>query len=96
MIVFVGMDGVDKERVQRIVYEMSKGSKYFENEEKKEASMKEKIEYMRSQCEKLTAKDLSHFQKVGICMHCHANFCLVVTSLYWLRIGNLLSTCCRI
>lgn len=66
MIVFVGMDGVDKERVQRIVYEMSKGSKYFENEEKKEASMKEKIEYMRSQCEKLTPKDLAHFQKVCI------------------------------
>lgn len=72
MIIFVGMDGVDKERVQRIVYEMSKGSKYFENEEKKEASMKEKIEYMRSQCEKLTPKDLAHFQKVCICMHCYA------------------------
>lgn len=74
MIVFVGMDGVNKERVQRIVYEMSKGSKYFENEEKKEASMKEKIEYMRSQCEKLTSKDLAHFQKVCISIHCYAIF----------------------
>ncbi|KAG1347920.1 hypothetical protein COCNU_06G017490 [Cocos nucifera] len=27
-----GMEGVDKEKVQRIIYEMSKGSKYFENE----------------------------------------------------------------
>ncbi|CAM8974197.1 unnamed protein product [Rhodiola kirilowii] len=36
-----GMDGVDKEKVQKIVYEMSKGSKYFEHEERKEALMKQ-------------------------------------------------------
>lgn len=62
--VLVGMDGVDKEKVQRVVYEMSKGSKYFENEERKEAYMKQKIENMRAQCAKLKATDLSHYQKV--------------------------------
>ncbi|XP_060168079.1 DNA polymerase kappa-like isoform X1 [Lycium barbarum] len=60
-----GMEGVDKEKVQRIVYEMSKGSKYFENEEKKEAYTKQKIENMRVQYSKLTAQDISHHQKMA-------------------------------
>ncbi|KAL5561378.1 hypothetical protein UlMin_031125 [Ulmus minor] len=60
-----GMDGVDKEKVQRIVYEMSKGSKYFENEERKEAFIKQKIENMRARCAKLTATDISHYQSVA-------------------------------
>ncbi|XP_015901598.3 DNA polymerase kappa isoform X1 [Ziziphus jujuba] len=60
-----GMDGVDKEKVQRIVYEMSKGSKYFENEERKEAFIKQKIDNMRSRCAKLTGADISHYQKVA-------------------------------
>ncbi|XP_026391442.1 DNA polymerase kappa isoform X1 [Papaver somniferum] len=60
-----GMDGVDKEKVQKIVYEMSKGSKYFENEERKDAYIKQKIENMRAQCEKLTEMDISHYQMVA-------------------------------
>ncbi|KAG9144845.1 hypothetical protein Leryth_018973 [Lithospermum erythrorhizon] len=60
-----GMDGVDKEKVQRVVYEMSKGSKYFENQERKDASIKEKIEYMRSQCANLTPNHLAHFHKIA-------------------------------
>ncbi|PSS19256.1 DNA polymerase [Actinidia chinensis var. chinensis] len=60
-----GMEGVDKEKVQRIVYEMSKGSKYFENEERKEAYIKQKIENMQDQIAKLTDADISHYQKVA-------------------------------
>ncbi|KAL2460330.1 DNA/RNA polymerase superfamily protein [Abeliophyllum distichum] len=60
-----GMEKVDKEKVQRIVYEMSKGSKYFENEEKKEAYMKQKIENMRVRCAKLTAAEINHYQKIA-------------------------------
>ncbi|XVE49330.1 hypothetical protein DITRI_Ditri01bG0074200 [Diplodiscus trichospermus] len=60
-----GMDGVDKEKVQRVVYEMSKGSKYFENEERKEAFILKKIEYMRAQAARLSAAGLSHYQKVA-------------------------------
>ncbi|KAJ0077809.1 hypothetical protein Patl1_37414 [Pistacia atlantica] len=59
------MDGVDKEKVQRVVYEMSKGSKYFENEERKEAFIRQKIEHMRARCAKLTPHDISHYQKVA-------------------------------
>lgn len=59
-----GMEGVDKEKVQRVVYEMSKGSKYFQNEERKEAFIKQKVDNFRVQCAKLTQADLSHYQKV--------------------------------
>ncbi|KAG6489565.1 hypothetical protein ZIOFF_050840 [Zingiber officinale] len=58
------MEGVDKEKVQRIIYEMSKGSKYFENEKRKEAFIKQKIESLRAQRAKLTEKDISHFQMI--------------------------------
>lgn len=60
----IGMEGVDKEKVQRIVYEMSKGSKYFQNEERKEAFIKQKIDNLRLQYAKLTQADLSHYHKV--------------------------------
>uniref|UniRef100_A0A453HF41 DNA polymerase kappa n=1 Tax=Aegilops tauschii subsp. strangulata TaxID=200361 RepID=A0A453HF41_AEGTS len=60
-----GMEGVDREKVQKVIYEMSKGSKYFENEQKKEAITKLKIEHLRAQCAKLTDNDISHFQKVA-------------------------------
>lgn len=64
------MDGVDKEKVQRIVYEMSKGSKYFENEQRKEAFTRQKIESMRAQYAKLTAADISHYQTVQVKWNC--------------------------
>ncbi|CAN0906698.1 DNA polymerase kappa, partial [Linum grandiflorum] len=60
-----GMDGVDKEKVQRVVYEMSKGSKYFENEERKEALMKQRVESMRAQCAKLKPADISNYEKIA-------------------------------
>ena len=58
------MEGVDKEKVQKVIYEMSKGSKYFENEQRKEALTKQKIEHLRAQCATLTDNDILHFQKV--------------------------------
>lgn len=64
--IFLGMEGVDKEKVQRVVYEMSKGSKYFEHEEKKEAYMKQKIESLQAQLAKFTDSDIEHHQKVQI------------------------------
>ncbi|XP_027361380.1 DNA polymerase kappa [Abrus precatorius] len=60
-----GMEGVDKEKVQRVVYEMSKGSNFFQNEERKDAFIKQKIDNFRIQCAKLTQEDLSHYQKVS-------------------------------
>lgn len=77
---FVGMEGVDKEKVQRTVYEMSKGSKYFENEERKDAYMKQKIENMRIRCAKLSSENLSHYQKVIVQQR--LNFCQVLFQNY--------------
>lgn len=58
------MEGVDKEKVQKVVYEMSKGSKYFQNQERKDALINQKIDNFRIQCAKLTQADLAHYQKV--------------------------------
>lgn len=69
-MILEGMDGVDKEKVQKVVYAMSKGSKYFENEERKEAYMKQKIENMRAQRAKLKASDISHYQRVTVISTC--------------------------
>ncbi|KAG0475524.1 hypothetical protein HPP92_015210 [Vanilla planifolia] len=60
-----GMDGVDKDKVQRVVYEMSKGSKYFENEQRKEAFTKQKVEHLRAQVVKLSEKDILHFEMIA-------------------------------
>lgn len=49
-----GMDGVDKERLQRIVYEMSKGSAHFENEQRKHAAVEERITAMQAKAAQLT------------------------------------------
>ena len=43
---------------QRAVCEMSKGSKYFEEEGKKEALTRQKIENMRAQCAQLSSADI--------------------------------------
>jgi len=58
------MEGVDKEKVQKVVYEMSKGSKYSQNEERKEAFINQKVQNLRIQCAKLTEADLVHYRKV--------------------------------
>ncbi|KAJ3674352.1 hypothetical protein LUZ60_004968 [Juncus effusus] len=60
-----GMEGVDKEKVQRVIYEMSKGSKYFENEQKKESFIKQKIQNIQIQRAKLTDQEIQHFQTVA-------------------------------
>lgn len=63
-LISIGMDGVDKQKVQKVIYEMSKGSKYFENERRKEALIRQKISNLRAQYVKLTDSEVSHFQMV--------------------------------
>jgi hypothetical protein len=43
-----GMEGVDKERVKRLVYEMSKDSPHFLNEQRKMAATEERVGRMRA------------------------------------------------
>ncbi|KAG2435360.1 hypothetical protein HXX76_007433 [Chlamydomonas incerta] len=54
-----GMEGVDKARVQQIVWEMSKDSAHFKNEQRKQASVQERIERMKSQAAAITPAELA-------------------------------------
>ncbi|KAG2446814.1 hypothetical protein HYH02_008374 [Chlamydomonas schloesseri] len=54
-----GMDGVDKARVQQIVWEMSKDSAHFKNEQRKQAGVLERIERMKQRSDALTPAELA-------------------------------------
>jgi hypothetical protein len=54
-----GMDGVDKEYVKRIVFEMSKSSDFFRNEQRKEAAHRSSNEQLAAKVSALTATELS-------------------------------------
>ena len=49
-----GMVGLDKEKINQIIFEASKGSRYYENELKKEKQVSERIAKQTSCLEKLT------------------------------------------
>ena len=54
-----GMDMVDKDHVKRVVFEMSKGSAHFKNEQRKEAAVLERIERMHAQLQSFTPAEIS-------------------------------------
>ncbi|GFR48976.1 hypothetical protein Agub_g10994, partial [Astrephomene gubernaculifera] len=54
-----GMEGVDKEYVQKVVYEMSKDSAHFRNEQRKQAQLAARIERLRARSEALTPAELA-------------------------------------
>ncbi|CAG8608678.1 13131_t:CDS:10 [Ambispora gerdemannii] len=53
-----GMQGVDKEKVNRLIYESSKGSAFFQNEKKKDETISEKINEMLQKYEAIKKSDL--------------------------------------
>ena len=53
-----GMEGLDKERINAIIYEASKGSKYYENEQRKDAETERRISKQKCIAEKLSSRDL--------------------------------------
>lgn len=55
-----GMDGVDKEHVQRVVYEMSKDSAHFKNEQRKQAQTQERISCLKQRASNISPLDLAH------------------------------------
>uniref|UniRef100_A0A061R8V8 DNA polymerase kappa n=1 Tax=Tetraselmis sp. GSL018 TaxID=582737 RepID=A0A061R8V8_9CHLO len=58
-----GMDNVDKEKVKKVVYEMSKDSAFFQNEQRKMENSRRKIDELICQAEALTAEQLDRFEK---------------------------------
>ena len=55
-----GMEGVDKDKVKRIVYEMSKDSDHYKNEQRKQAQVEQRIKKMLAQ-----AQQISPAQRAG-------------------------------
>ncbi|KAK7525556.1 DNA-directed polymerase-like protein kappa [Phyllosticta citriasiana] len=55
-----GQDGVDQKKVADVIYNASKGSKYFNNEESKDKVLTEKISRILERKRQLERLDLSH------------------------------------
>ncbi|XP_056369328.1 DNA polymerase kappa isoform X1 [Oenanthe melanoleuca] len=53
-----GMEGLDKEKINKIIMEATKGSKFYENELKKDQQVNQRIEKMMQLKEKITAQQL--------------------------------------
>ncbi|XP_062518600.1 DNA polymerase kappa-like [Corticium candelabrum] len=52
-----GMKGLDKEKINQIILEASKGSKFYENERKKEKQTEERLKSLKERLSKLTDGD---------------------------------------
>ncbi|KAL2092389.1 hypothetical protein ACEWY4_012187 [Coilia grayii] len=57
-----GMEGLDREKINKIILETSKGSKFYESELKKERQMNQRIEKMMEQKAKITEQHLTKAQ----------------------------------
>ncbi|NXG87869.1 POLK polymerase, partial [Stercorarius parasiticus] len=53
-----GMQGLDKEKINKIIMEATKGSRFYENELKKDQQVNQRIERMMQLKEKITAQQL--------------------------------------
>ncbi|XP_057286934.1 DNA polymerase kappa isoform X2 [Pezoporus wallicus] len=53
-----GMQGLDKEKINKIIMEATKGSRFYENELKKDKQVNQRIEKMMQLKEKITAQQL--------------------------------------
>ena len=51
-----GMQGLDRERINRIIFEASKGSRFFESEQRKEKQVAEKIAVQKEHLKKFTSQ----------------------------------------
>ncbi|XP_078419755.1 DNA polymerase kappa [Cetorhinus maximus] len=57
-----GMEGLDKEKINKIILEASKGSRFYENERKKEQQVNQRIEKMLQQKAQITEQQLKKRQ----------------------------------
>ncbi|KAM9252783.1 DNA polymerase kappa [Dugong dugon] len=57
-----GMDGLDKEKINKIIMEATKGSRFYENELKKEKQVNQRIKNMMQQKAQVTSQQLRKAQ----------------------------------
>ena len=69
-----GMAQVDKERVKKTIYDMSKDSEHFKNEQRKQRQLDRRIDQLKAAADQLTDEDVvKHTRYCGggsRCMHC--------------------------
>ena len=58
-----GMQGVDLQKVKQVVFEMSKDSKHYHNEQRKMKQVEERIRRLHSQAATLTSAELGRYGK---------------------------------
>ena len=58
-----GMKGLDKERINEIIFEASKGSRFYENERKKEKRVAEKIKLLQEEFNRFKKEDFKSAKK---------------------------------
>lgn len=57
-----GMEGLDRDKINKIILETSKGSKFYENELKKERQVNQRIEKMMEQKARITKEQMKQAQ----------------------------------
>ncbi|XP_067262699.1 DNA polymerase kappa [Chanodichthys erythropterus] len=57
-----GMEGLDRDKINKIILEASKGSKFYENELKKERQVNQRIEKMMEQKARITKEQMKQAQ----------------------------------
>ncbi|XP_073696505.1 DNA polymerase kappa [Garra rufa] len=57
-----GMEGLDRDKINKIILETSKGSKFYENELKKEQQVNQRIEKMMEQKARITEEQMKQAQ----------------------------------
>eukprot|EP01084_Bolivina_argentea_P311186 538623_1 len=57
-----GMNDVDKNKIQQIIYEASKGSAYFEQEQRKAAQVEEKMKTIKKQLKQISSTQIEQMQ----------------------------------
>jgi len=69
-----GMEAVDKEAVKKVVYEMSQGSRFFANEQRKDAAVKAKVDALRAARDAIPPPQLQQLERVSVHFSCQGPF----------------------
>ncbi|KAM9098049.1 DNA polymerase kappa isoform 2-T2 [Sarcophilus harrisii] len=77
-----GMEGLDKEKINKIIMEATKGSRFYENELKKEKQVNQRIENMMQQKSQITTQQLWKAQlqvdKLAMELEQNRNLCCTI------------------
>ncbi|XP_014663907.1 PREDICTED: DNA polymerase kappa-like [Priapulus caudatus] len=58
-----GMQGLDRDRISQVILEASKGSRFYENEQRKEVQMQQRLSHQQDALSKLTPTDIQEAER---------------------------------